>query len=171
MLFISKLISERPLKWYCNRPCAEPNLKWSPLKTSNTSSRYIWNIFKMHKDQHRLFTFNMPFAKQSYKINSLNCLKASSLQGFLSERRERKAWACVYITHELNRYVTALRNNAILRKTIKDVTGIKPEGVLNNNLSLDLDNISGENVFFYINYEANDALDNHNSKILSLFWG
>ncbi len=65
----------------------------------------------------------------------------------------------------------ALRNNSILRKTVKDVTGIKPVGVLNNNLSLDLDNISGENVFFYIIYEANDALGNHNSKILSLFWG
>lgn len=28
----------------------------------------------MHKDQHRLFTFNMPFTKQSYKVNSFNCL-------------------------------------------------------------------------------------------------
>lgn len=43
------------------------------------------------------------------------------------------------------------------------MTGIKPVGPLNNNLSLDLDNISGENLFLYITYEANDALDNHNS--------
>lgn len=140
------------------------------------ASRYVCDVFKTHKDQHRLLTFNMPFAKQSYKVNSFKCLIKQAAYKIFFNRMvwTTRAWACIYITHELAKWTC----NGSLRKCNvtgdckrASVRGIKPVGPLKNYFSLDLDNISGGNVFFYITYEANDALDNHNSKVLSLFWG